>query len=175
MTKLYRIKPVDKKSITAVYEVFKTDENGNTRWWNVRELYRWGQGFRDIDEPVYAEDKIVYVNPNLGWGCELEDTISIDFEFDDTFTEEEKAKIESLWCDGDPDDSDWNRCGAAWLYDVSDWEVEDEYVEIIGPFTVDIIDDEDYNTVIEEDIKLENYPKPDPNSPWPFGSFKKDE
>jgi hypothetical protein len=167
MAKLYRITPVDKKSIYAVYDVYKTDEEGNTRGFVVRELYRWGQGFRELDEPIYAEDKCIIVNNQLGWGCELDDTISIDFEFDDEFTDEEKEEIESLWCDGDPEDPD-ERIGAAWLYDYSDWEVEDDYVEIYGPFKVDIIDEDEYNVIIEENIVLQPRPKLDPNSAWPF-------
>jgi len=174
MAKLYRIKPVDKKSIYAIYEVFKTLPDGTIRWFNVRELYRWGQGFKELDDPVYAEDTVVYVRPELGWGCELDDECAIDFEFDDDFPEEEKEKIENYWCNGDPEDPD-GRVSAAWLYDWSDWEVEDDYIEIYGPFQVDIIDDDDYNVVIEENIKLQNRPKPDPNSPWPFGSFNKEE
>jgi hypothetical protein len=173
MNKLYRIKPVDKKSIYMVYECYK-EVGDKIRWFNVRELYRWGQGFRELDDPVYAEDTILYIRPELGWGCELDDTISIDFEFDEEWTESEKTAIQNLWEDGDPEDPD-GRSGAAWLYDYSDWDVEDNYVEILGPFMVDIIDDDKYNTVIEENIKLESRPKPDPNSAWPWGSFKKEE
>jgi len=167
MAKLYRIKPLDKKSIYAVYDVYKTDEEGNVRGFVVRELYRWGQGFRELDEPIHAEDTCIIVNNQLGWGCELDDTISIDFEFDGEFTDEEKEEIENLWCEGDSEDPD-GRMGAAWLYDWSDWEVEDDYVEIYGPFTVDIVDGDEYNVVIEENIKLENRPKIDPNTAWPF-------
>ncbi len=167
MAKLYRIKPVDKKSIYAVYDVYKIDENNNVRGFVVRELYRWGQGFRELDEPIYAEDKCIIVNTQLGWGCELEDECAIDFEFDDTFTDEEKAEIEDHWCNGDPNDPD-RRVSGAWLYDWSDWMVEDDYVEIYGPFTVDIIDEDMYNETVEENIKLESRPKLDPNSAWPF-------
>jgi hypothetical protein len=167
MTKLYRITPIDKKSIYAVYDVYKEGDDGSIRGFVVRELYRWGQGFRELDEPVYAETKSIIVNPNLGWGCELDDGISIDFEFDGEWTDEEKQEVENLWCDGDPEDPDM-RTGAAWLYDYSDYSVEDDYVEILGPFKVDIIDDEKYNEVLEENITLENRPKPDPNSAWPF-------
>jgi len=167
MAKLYRIKPVDKKSIYAVYDVYKIDENNNVRGFVVRELYRWGQGFRELDEPIYAEDKCIIVNTQLGWGCELEDECAIDFEFDDTFTDEEKAEIEDHWCNGDPKDPD-RRVSGAWLYDWSDWMVEDDYVEIYGPFTVDIIDEDMYNETVEENIKLESRPKLDPNSAWPF-------
>jgi hypothetical protein len=167
MAKLYRIRPVDKKSIYAVYDVYKIDENNNIRGFVVRELYRWGQGFRELDEPIYAEDKCIIVNTQLGWGCELEDECAIDFEFDDTFTDEEKAEIEDHWCNGDPKDPD-RRVSGAWLYDWSDWMVEDDYVEIYGPFTVDIIDEDMYNETVEENIKLESRPKLDPNSAWPF-------
>ena len=119
MAKLFRITPVDKKSITLVYDVYKLDEEGNARGFVVRELYRWGQGFRELDEPVYAEDKWVICNTTLGWGCELDDGIATDFEFDDTFTDEEKEEIEEHWCNGDPNDPD-GRVSGAWLYDWSD-------------------------------------------------------
>jgi hypothetical protein len=46
--------------------------------------------------------------------------------------------------------------------------VEDDYVEIYGPFTVDIIDEDVYNETIEENIELQPRPKLDPNSAWPF-------
>ena len=167
MAKLYRITPIDKKSITAVYDVYKTDERGEIRGFVVRELYRWGQGFRELDEPVYLEDKWVICDPGIGWGCELDDGISIDFEFDDSFTDEEKADIEDKWCNGDPED-EFERVGAAWLYDFSDWIVDGDHVEILGPFKVDIVDEDQYNEVIEENIKLESRPKLDPNSSWPF-------
>lgn len=167
MAELYRIKPLEKKSIYAIYDVYKHDERGEVYGFRVTELYRWGQGFREMDEPVYAETQSVIVDPNLGWGCDLIDTISIDFDFDGDWTEEEKERIEYLWMNGDPDDPDM-RCGPAWLYDFSDWEVEDDYVEIQGPFQVDIIDDNVYNSIIQENITLEPRPKLEPNSSWPF-------
>lgn len=167
MAKLYRIMPTDKKSIYAVYDVYKTDSEGNTRGFVVRELYRWGQGFRELDEPIHAEDTCIICSPQIGWGSELDDLISLDFEFDDDFTEEEKEEIGKLWCNGDPDD-EFERSGAAWLYDFSDWVVEEDYIEIAGPFKVDIVDEDDYNNIIEENIKLEPRPKIDPNSAWPF-------
>lgn len=167
MPNLYRITPVDKKSIYAVYDAYKTDENGDTRGFTVRELYRWGQGFRELDEPVYTEDKWIICDQGLGWGAELDDGISTDFEYDGEWTDEEKEQLEQMWYDGDPDD-EFERSGAAWLYDVSDWEVEEDYIEILGPFKVDIVDGDEYNVVIEENIELQPRPKLDPNSAWPF-------
>lgn len=155
---LYRITPVDKKSITFVYDVFKIDEEGNARGFVVRELYRWGQGFRKLDEPIYLENKWIICDPNLGWGAELDDGIATDFEFEDGFTDEEKAEIEEHWMNGDPNDPDC-RVSGAWLYDWSDWEIEENYIEILGPFKVDIIDKDQYNVVIEENIELQPRPK----------------
>ena len=97
MTILYRIKPVDKKSVEAFYDVYSKDEQGNIRSWSVTEMYRWGQGFvENEDELPHSDDKYHTVDPQLGWGCELDDLCAVDFEFDDSFTEEEKEHIEQL-------------------------------------------------------------------------------
>ena len=40
---LYRIKPVDKKSIEIVYEAYKERPDGSIVGWSVKELYCWGQ------------------------------------------------------------------------------------------------------------------------------------
>ena len=45
MAILYRIKPADKKSVEAFYDVYKKMPDGTIRGWSVTELYRWGQGF----------------------------------------------------------------------------------------------------------------------------------
>ena len=66
----------------------------NNRRWSVTETYRWGQGFvEDESELPFSDDKYHTVNPQIGWGCELEDLCAIDFEFDDSFTEEEKELL----------------------------------------------------------------------------------
>lgn len=158
MAKLYRITPLEKKSINVIFEFYHVDENDNLRWFNVKELYRWGVGFRELDFPVYAEDKVISVDVNLGWGSDLDDLIAVDFEFDDSFTDKEKETIENCWCNGDSND-EYNRTGQAWAMDYADYELEDEYVEIIGPVKVDIIDEDEYNKVLEENIKLPNRPK----------------
>ena len=135
---LYRIKPVDKKSIEIVYEVFKEKPDGTFVNWSVTELYRWGQGFVETeDELPYIDSRYIGVDPMIGDGCELDDNISVDFEFDDEITQEERDHIEECWCNGDPNDED-GRSNAAWLYDVSDWCIEHESVTIYGPFEVEI-------------------------------------
>jgi hypothetical protein len=170
MAQLYRVKPRDKKSIYAIYEAYKHLPDGSSRWFTVRELYRWGQGFREMDDPVYAQDDTVIIQPNIGWGCELDDEISIDFDFDERLGDEERAYIEGCWMNGDPEDPDM-RMGQAWLYDFSDWMIDDEYIEIIGPVQVDIVDEDQYNVVIQEDAPLPDRPAPQPGF-WPFDSIK---
>ena len=159
MAILYRIKPQDKKSIEAYYDVYSKDEQGNIRSWSVTELYRWGQGFVETeDELPFSEDRYHSVDPTIGWGCELEDLCAVDFEFDDSFTEEEQAQIEQLWEDG----------GAGWLYDGEHkWEVEEDTITILGPFIVDKIDEDVYNETIET-IELKPRPPFEATTAWPF-------
>jgi len=159
MTILYRIKPADKKSVEAFYDVYSKDEQGNVRGWSVTELYRWGQGFvEDESELPFSDDRYHCVDPTIGWGCELEDLCAVDFEFDDSFTEEEKEEIEQLWADG----------GAGWLYDGDhNWEVEEDTITILGPFVVDKIDEDVYNESIET-IELKPRPPFVATTAWPF-------
>ena len=175
MAILYRIKPVDKKSIEAYYDVYSKDAQGNIRSWSVTEMYRWGQGFvENEDELPHSDDKYHTVDPQLGWGCELDDLCAVDFEFDESFTDEEKAHIELCWCDGDPND-EFDRSGAAWLYDCAhNWQVDYDSVTIYGPFTVDKIDEDVYNEVIET-IELKPRPPFVATTAWPFSTAKKED
>ena len=159
MAILYRIKPADKKSVEAYYDVYSKDEQGNIRGWSVTELYRWGQGFvENEDELPFKNDRYHSVDPTIGWGCELEDLCAVDFEFDDSFTEEEKTEIEQLWEDG----------GAGWLYDGDhNWEVEEDTITILGPFMVDKIDEDVYNESIEA-VELKPRPPFVATTAWPF-------
>lgn len=159
MAILYRIKPRDKKSVEAFYDVFKRMPDGTIKGWNVTELYRWGQGFvENEDELPYINDSYHCVDPTIGWGCELDDLCAVDFEFDDSFTDEEKAEIEQAWEDG----------GAGWLYDGEhDWQVEEDSITILGPFVVDKIDENVYNESIEV-IELKPRPPFEATIAWPF-------
>jgi len=146
---LYRIKPKDKKSIEAYYDVYKRMPDGTIR-----------------GELPFSDDKYHCVDPKIGWGCELEDLCAVDFVFDDSFTDEEKEEIEKLWYDGDSND-EYERSGAAWLYDYSDWEVEEDTITILGPFEVDKIDEDVYNESIEV-VELKPRPPFVATSAWPF-------
>jgi hypothetical protein len=161
---MYRIRPKDKKSIEVFYDVYYKDEHGNIRGWSVTELYRWGQGFvEDESELPYSDDRYHCVDPTIGWGCELDDLCAVDFEFDESFTDEEKEEIEQHWEDG----------GAGWLYDGDhNWEVEEDTVTILGPFIVDKINEDVYNESIEV-IELKPRPQFVATSAWPFSTGNK--
>ena len=163
MNKLYRITPLEKKSIEYFVDVYETLRDGNVRGFDVTETWRWGQGWREEDNPVMEGEDTVYCNPQEGWGCELDDLCSVYVNFSDGFTEEEKADIEAI-LRGEREDEE-GRYGTAWIYDGDhNWQVEDDHVAIIGPVRVDLCDED--GNVIEENVKLE--PRPDPRTSWPW-------
>lgn len=159
---MYRIRPVDKKSIEIFYDVYKLLEDGSVVGWSVTELYRWGQGFAETEEELpYSDGKFFICSPNVGDGPDLDDCISIDFQFDDEITQEEREEIERLYCEGD----EYGRSNAAWLFDGDhEWQIEDESVTIYGPFQVDKLTIVDYTVVSIEPVELKPRPPLDPNS-----------
>ena len=171
MANVYCIKPLEKKSISWRVEMFRENDDGSTSWFNMEELYRWGQGFieEDLDSNLpWKGDRLAYCKTDAGWGCEFEDSISVDWEFSDDITEEEQEHIKQCYYDGDPND-EYERGGAAWLYEGDHkWQFEDDYVIVLAPFSVD------YCTVsgdiIKENIELKERPPLDPNAAWPFSS-----
>ena len=172
MAQLYRITPLEKKSVEFYCDVYSKDADDNVRGWSVTETWRWGQGFREMDNEVcdYEADH-VSCDPQIGWGCELDDLCAVHFEFDDSFSEEEQAEIEAWW-DGDKQDEE-GRWGTAWLFDGDhDWQIDYNSVNILGPVKIDIVDEEQYNVVIKENIQPTVI---EPTSGWPFPDNKADE
>ena len=165
MAQLYRITPLEKKSVEYYLDIFEEMPDGSIRGFAVTETWRWGQGFRELDNEVYEHElSSVSCSPQIGWGCELDDLISVYVEFDDEWTDEEKEKIEAI-LRGESEDDD-GRWGTAWLYD-GDHNLQIDYdsVNILGPVKIDLVDEENYNEVIEENIK----PKVlDPRTSWPW-------
>ena len=155
---VYLIKPLEKKSIVYHVEMFRDNPDGSTSWFNMDETFRWGQGFVEGDMDInlpYEDDKVAYAKTDCGWGCEFDDTISVEFEFSDDISEEEQEEIKEAYYEG----------GASWLYDGEhNWQEEDAAVHIIGPFQVSLCEDD--GTVIEENVKLK--PRPDPTTSWPW-------
>lgn len=155
MEKLYRISPLEKKSVEYFVDVFERLPNGTIRGFDVTEVWRWGYGFREEDDPVWKfETDRVHCNPQIGWGCDLDDLISVYVNFSDGFTEEEKAEIEAILRWEKEDEN--GRCGTGWIYDGDhNWEVEDDHVAIIGPVKIDLVDANGYgdSAIIEENVE----------------------
>jgi len=155
MEKLYRITPLEKKSVEYFVDVFERMPDGSIRGFDVTETWRWGYGFREEDEPVWKfETNRVHCRPSVGWGCELDDLVAVHVNFSDGFTEEEKEEIEAIlrWEREDED----GRCGTGWIYDGEhNWEVEDEHVAILGPVKIDLVDANGYGdtAVLEENVE----------------------
>lgn len=156
---LYLITPLQKKSIEYFVDVFEQLPDGKVRGFDVTEVWRWGQGFREDDNPVmdFEADENnmhgVHCSPNVGWGTELEDLIAVYVNFDDNFTDAEKEEIEAI-LRGEKEDED-GRWGTAWLYDGDhNWEIEDDHVRILPPLRIDLVSDEDYS-VIQENVEPE--------------------
>jgi len=159
MSRVYLIKPLEKKSIVYHVEMFRENADGSISWFNIDETYRWGQGFieagMDVNLP-YEGMPVAYCKSDAGWGCEFDDSISIEFEFSDDLDQEEREAIHEAYHKG----------GSAWLYDGEhDWQEEDAAVHVIAPYQVSLCD-ELTGKVIEENVKLK--PKPEPSNAWPF-------
>jgi hypothetical protein len=157
VAKLYRITPLEKKSVEYFVDVYEELADGTIRGFDVTEIYRWGQGFRELDHEVYStEVDRVHCDPQVGWGCELDDLCGVYVNFTDGFTEEEKAEIEAR-CRGELEDED-GRWGTAWIYDGDhNWQIEDNCVYILGPVKIDIVNEEVYNEIVEEGTPLVSY------------------
>ena len=158
MEKLYRITPLEKKSIEYFVDVYEKMPDGTIRGFDLTEVWRWGQGFREEDNPVWEFEKDrVNCDPQVGWGCELDDLCGVYVNFGDGFTEDEKADIESI-LRGDRTDED-GRWGTAWLYDGDhNWEIEEDCLYILGPVKIDVVDSNGYgdNAVLEENVEPYN-------------------
>ena len=158
MNKLFRITPLEKKSVEYFVDVYETLPDGSIRGFDVTETWRWGVGFKEEDDPVYEYETKngVHCNPQVGWGCELDDLVSVYVNFTDGFTEEEKTEIEAI-LRGEKEDED-GRWGTAWLYDGDhNWEIEDDHLRILPPFKIDLVDESGYGdtAILEENVQPE--------------------
>ncbi len=160
MGKVYRIKPLEKKSISAVYEMFRENEDGTVSWFNIEDHYRWGQGFTEADMDVnlpYKDSNTAYCKSDCGWGCELEDSVAVLFDFSEDITEEEQEAIKDAYYEG----------GAGWLYDGDHrWQFEDDAIIVLAPFQVDLCEED--GTILQENIELKDRPVPSNSAAWPL-------
>jgi hypothetical protein len=161
MSRVYLIKPLEKKSIVYHVEMYRENPDGSISWFNLDETYRWGQGFIEEDMDCnlpWEGDTVAYAKPDVGWGCEFDDSISVEFEFSEDISEFEQQEIKECYYEG----------GAGWLYDGEhDWCEEDSAVHIYAPYQVSLCD-ELTTEVIEENVKLKS--RPENPTAWPFST-----
>jgi hypothetical protein len=177
MEKLYRITPLEKKSVEYFVDVFERLPDGSIRGFDVTEVWRWGYGFREEDEPVWKfeveTNNGIHCRPEVGWGCELEDLCAVYVNFSDGFTDAEKEEIEAIlrWEREDED----GRCGTGWIYDGDhNWEIEDDHVRILGPVKIDLVDASGYGdtAILEENAEPYDEDAKD-TTDWPFSTNHK--
>lgn len=158
MSKLWRITPLEKKSIEYFIDVYEKLPDGSIRGFDATFYYRWGQAFRDEDNPPSkweASKDSIYADPQVGWGCEFDDLFSVQVNFSDGFTDEEQAQIKAL-CRGEETDEE-DRYGEAWIFDGDhNWEIEEDVVYVYAPFKIDLVKEDGYNVVIEENVELDD-------------------
>ena len=140
---LVKITPVNKKSVVQMVQLYNVPVNQpGHKFVQVDETYRWGVGYKegeDMDQSYIWRMDEHECDPTIGHGAELDDQISVYFEYDGEWTDAEKAEFEDRWENGDPDDNDGRR-GMGWIYDYQDiWQIEDESLIIHGPFQYDVI------------------------------------
>ncbi len=152
MERVYRISPLEKKSVEYFVDVFERLPDGSIRGFEVTEYWRWGYGYREEDDQPWKFElqNGIHCNPQVGWGCELDDLCGVYINFSEGFTEQEREEIEAI-CRGEREDED-GRWGTAWIYDGDhNWEIEDDHVRIIGPVKIDLLDEN--GEVLEENVE----------------------
>ena len=150
----YRITPEHKKSIEYFVDLYTKAADGTIRGFDVTFVYRWGYAFREEDNPVYAFEKdCVSTSTTVGPGNDLDDLCAVNVNFDDSYTDEERAKIEAILSYEDEDDDGLS--GIAWIYDGDhEYEIEDDSITVLGPFRVDLVDED--GNVVQENVELED-------------------
>lgn len=154
----YTITPQYKKSVEVVVDLIR-ESNNNLESITIRETYRWGKAFveseLDCNLP-YADSSEAYGKFDAGESedADFEDSVALDFEFSETISEEEQNQIRQLF----------ENEGMGWIYDGDhDWQVDDDYVIIYAPFSVQLCEED--GTVIKT---VELAPRPSPSTAWPF-------
>lgn len=144
---LYRIVPLEKKSIKNAIEVYRQNEDESISWFNIEDHYRWGNAFVESkDEFPFNQNQDAYCDPRVGWGVELEDHVAFFIEFSDDISQEEREEIEENYLE----------YGSSWLYDGEhNWAIEDDMIVVSPPYRIDQVDPEEYGTVLKEDVKIE--------------------
>ncbi|CAB4130037.1 hypothetical protein UFOVP116_238 [uncultured Caudovirales phage] len=146
MTALYRITPLEKKSVEYQITATQLIDDEVSRGFTASFHYRWGVGFRAADEkPTVREvENEIECDPLVGFGADLDDVCMVDVTFFNDgagFAEEEMTTIREL-CNSNQYDEE-GRSGEHWLNEGShEFQTGFETLIIYGPMKVDVVDEE---------------------------------
>ena len=137
MNKLFKITPLEEKGVEVFYSAYQELSDGTIRNWAVTETYLWGHGFRRWDDDVYDDETdCVRCDISIERDYNLTELCGVWFEFDSSFTEEEKTEIQNLYNKGDQN----GLAGSSWLFEGKhNWSVDDSCIYILGPVKIDVI------------------------------------
>lgn len=146
MGNLYRVVPVNKKSVRLCVKATRDDS-----WFTVEELHRDGQGFSPEEDGLPAETDEIRTDLGCGCGLDSSEGLGNSFEFSEDITESEKERIQEGYNEGDEDGA----VGMGWVGSPSSngWWVDEAEVVITGPFEIQLVDGDSYD-VLKENIKL---------------------
>lgn len=149
----YRVKTAEKKNVYITTHYDMPDEGiAAGKSFTMQEMYRWGNCIVVTEnEELNAED-YSYVEPFVLTDYEIldqdsEDGCSLEFEFGDDWTDEEKQYVEDLF-----DRDSFSGLDDNGIY------ISDSDTEYYGPIEIELI----------EKVKIPDGPAKQPAKAWPF-------
>lgn len=152
MSKVYRVTPLESKSIEFFIDVYECLDDGSTRGFDAHFYYRTGVAYREENDAPWAfeVEQGVHCDPEDGFGAELDGLYDVKISFGENFTEEEMQEIRA-YCSGEKADDD-GLSFEAWIFDGNhNFEIEEEKIYIYKPVKIDLLDAES-GEVLEENI-----------------------
>lgn len=139
------VRPINENSIWQVFLVEETLDDGDTRSFMVRERYLTGHGYLSPDEalPVAAQNEVrcsISHDSDAGFEVSLRSGTGNEFDFDESFSEEERQLICTGW-NGENDEDCYSE---GWVFEGDhslNLDVTDAYIIVRRPFVVDRYDE----------------------------------
>lgn len=151
------VRPVDENSIWQVFCVQEMQDDGDTRGFIVRERYLTGHGYLSPGEtlPLASQNEVrcsISHDSGAGFEVNLRSGTDNEFDFDESFSEEERRVICTGW-NGENDEDCYSE---GWVFEGDhslNLDVTDAYIIVRGPFLVDRYD-ETSGKLVESEVSL---------------------
>jgi hypothetical protein len=162
MTQLYRITPKNGGTIKSVLTLKENHDKplteGEKRSMSVITVYTSGCAYRSIDDPVYLEDldKNIVCKSDLGTPTLTNASTDQEFEFgyglDGIHGDEIRNMFKDRWING-VNELKGIEYFKSDKMDSPPWTVYSTEIRITGPITIDKVDGDQYNNILEGDIQ----------------------